>query len=121
MIQFRVIIAGSRSCPQYNEELFEKISELTGHMSPDDMEIVSGTAFGADRLGENYAQKYGIQVTLFAPDWYKYKKAAGPIRNKQMAQYSTHLIALWDGKSRGTSNMIELAKQHGLQTAIIEI
>lgn len=121
MKQFRVIIAGSRGCPQYSEELFEKISELTGHMPPSDMEIVSGTAFGADRLGENYANKYGIQIKRFPPDWNKYGKAAGPIRNKEMSQYGTHLIALHNGKSPGTSNMIELAKQHGLQIAIIEI
>ena len=49
----------------------------------------------------NYSKKY---IYL---DWNKHGKAAGPIRNRQMAEYADCLIAVWDGKSRGTKNMID--------------
>lgn len=68
--------------------------------------VVSGTARGVDTLGERYAKDYGIPVKKFPADWAKHKTAAGPIRNREMANYADALIALWDGESRGTSHMI---------------
>ena len=48
-----------------------------------------------------------LHPELFPADWDKHGRAAGPIRNKQMADYADVLIAVWDGKSRGTKNMID--------------
>ena len=70
-------------------------------------EIVSGRAEGADYLGEQYAKEYNIPLKLFPADWKTHGRAAGPIRNKQMADYADSLIAVWDGKSKGTKNMIQ--------------
>lgn len=50
----------------------------------------------------------------FPADWNAHGKAAGPIRNQQMAQEADVLIAFWDGKSRGTKDMIEKATRAGL-------
>ena len=36
-----------------------------------------------------------------------------------MAIYADALIAFWDGKSKGTKNIIQLAKQRQLKTRII--
>ena len=46
-------------------------------------------------------------------------KAAGPIRNRQMAEYADYLIAFWDGESRGTRNMIETMKKLGKHGVVI--
>ena len=46
--------------------------------------------------------------------WDKHGNSAGMIRNSQMADYADGLIALWDGESRGTKNMIETASKNGL-------
>lgn len=54
----------------------------------------------------------------FPADWGKYGKSAGVLRNKQMAEYADGLIAFWDGKSRGTANMIETAKGLGLRVRV---
>lgn len=70
-------------------------------------EVVSGTAEGADRLGEFWAYRNQIPIKIFKPDWDKFGKAAGHIRNKAMAEYADRVIAFWDGISRGTKNMIE--------------
>lgn len=84
-------------------------------------EIVSGGAIGADRLGMRFAREFDYRLTIFYPGWEKYNKAAGFIRNKKMANYADALIAFWDGKSRGTFNMIEEAGKLGLVIKIVEV
>lgn len=76
-------------------------------------EVVSGKAPGVDTSGEVFADTYNIPVKDFPPDWEKYRHAqgrknpAGVIRNKTMAEYCDCALVFWDGKSRGTKNMLE--------------
>ena len=81
-------------------------------------EVVSGGATGADFQGEQWAKCASIPVKVFLADWLGYGYAAGPIRNRQMAAYADALIAVWDGKSRGTKNMIEEATKRGLKVYV---
>lgn len=117
----RIIIAGSRSCPEGCSLIMARIRKILLHIDPGDIEIVSGGCRGADILGENYAKDNGLTVKRFPADWDKYGKGAGYVRNKAMAEYGTHLIALWDGVSRGTAMMVDLAKDKGLKIRIIKI
>lgn len=98
----KVIIAGSRS-GFVARNVFEAIEESKFVIT----EIVSGTARGVDRDGEYYGKCNNIPIKRFPADWDQYGKAAGYIRNKQMAEYADALIAVWDGESRGTKNMID--------------
>jgi hypothetical protein len=70
-------------------------------------EVVSGHAAGADRLGERWAKEHDIPVKLFLPNWEMYGKKAGPIRNAKMAEYGWYCMLFWDGKSRGSKNMMK--------------
>ena len=108
----KVIIAGSRDFNDY-----EAVKNYADHIlsNQSGIEIVSGGANGADKLGEQYAKEKGYKLTIFKADWDKYGKSAGPKRNAQMAEYADALIAFWDGQSRGTKNMIELAEKHKLK------
>ena len=81
--------------------------------------IVSGHASGADSLGEKFAADHNLQCELYPADWDKQGKAAGPIRNAEMAEVADALIAFWDGQSRETKSMIDLARKTGLQVAIV--
>ncbi len=110
----KVIIAGSRSFNNYS--LLRQICDLELNR---DSEIVSGTANGADKLGEQYADEKGIRKKLFAADWTTHGKSAGYIRNEEMAKYADALIAFWDGKSKGTQHMIELARKYNLLIRIV--
>ncbi|TXI87671.1 MAG: DUF2493 domain-containing protein [Chryseobacterium sp.] len=101
----KTIIAGSRSATYQN--VIDALSAC--HFSDDMTEVVSGCAQGADTHGETIARSMGIPVAKFPADWKQYGKSAGVRRNSQMAQYADALIAVWDGESRGTKNMIELA------------
>ena len=116
---FRVIIAGTRDFSNY-ELLKEKCDNILSTKRQDsNIVILSGTAKGADRLGERYARERGFQLRCFPADWDKDGNKAGPIRNAKMADNADALIAFWDGTSRGTAHMIMTAKEKGLATRVI--
>jgi hypothetical protein len=109
----KTIIAGSRTIKDY-KFLLEAILE-SGFIIT---EVISGNAEGADKLGERFAKENGIKLSARPADWPKYGKAAGPIRNEEMANEAECLIALWDGISKGTKHMIQIAKAKGLKIYI---
>lgn len=111
----KVIIAGSRNFDNY-PLLKSKCDYLLKNKT--DIEIVSGDAPGADTLAKQYAAEKGYKLTLFPADWSKGKKAE-PIRNTEMANYATHLIAFWDSKSKGTFDMICKARDKGLSGRVV--
>ena len=113
----KIIIAGSRDFNDY-EFLKKKLVNLRDLFIDDDV-IISGHARGADALGERFAKEYNIPLKLFPADWNKYGKSAGYIRNKEMADNADVLVAFWDGKSRGTKNMINIAIDKGLEVHIV--
>lgn len=112
----KTIVAGSRSITDY-KTVHSAIYEAPWIIT----EVVSGGAPGVDTLGEQAAAEFGIPVKLFPADWNKHRRAAGPIRNQQMAEYADALIAIWDGVSNGTADMIRRAKHHKLRIHIIKV
>lgn len=98
----RLIIAGSRTihlsedqiCAMLNAANIEEVTE-----------VVCGMAFGIDTSGKEWADNYSIPVAPFPANWDKYGKAAGHIRNAEMAQHADALLLIWDGESKGSSNM----------------
>lgn len=114
----KVIIAGSRNFTDYNF-LAEECNKILAKSVVGIWEVVSGTANGADKLGEKFANENGFAIKRFPADWNKHGKSAGYIRNEEMAKYADALIAFWDGKSKGTKHMIDLARKHDLKVKII--
>jgi hypothetical protein len=110
----KVIIAGGRDFSDY-EKLKTFCEEILSDKT--DIEIVSGKAKGADSLGEEYAKEKNYPVKEFPADW-KLGRGAGYIRNTQMANYANVLICFWDGKSKGTKNMIDAARNKSLQVYV---
>jgi hypothetical protein len=115
----KIIIAGGR---EFNDLdlMTNKMDFFLSKATNMDIEIVSGAARGADLLGEEYAKLRNYPVKQFPADWDKFKKGAGYKRNTEMAEYANALIAFWDGKSRGTMHMINIAKKKGLQVKVVE-
>jgi len=112
----KVIIAGSRTFNDY-KLLYDSCEKALSNSN--NIEIVSGTANGADKLGERYANEKGYKVTQFPADWTNHGKRAGYLRNNQMAVYADALIAFWDYKSKGTGHMIDLAKANNIKVIVI--
>lgn len=98
----KVVIAGSRTIKDYAlilRAILQSRFEIT--------EVVCGCAVGVDRLGHQWAILNEIPIKEMPAQWQKHGKAAGPIRNREMAEYADAAIVVWDGKSRGALNMIE--------------
>lgn len=130
----RIIIAGGRDFNDY-ELLAKECNRIFINLAREGcfpvsvnesrrfIEIVSGTANGADKLGERFAQDYELMVKRFPANWDLYGKSAGYKRNEQMALYAKEdngaLIAFHDGVSKGTGHMIDLARQYGLRVFIV--
>lgn len=112
----KTIIAGSRDVSNYKyiELAMQKINwKVT--------EVVSGMAKGVDTYGLRWAHENQLPVMKFPADWNTHGKSAGPIRNGKMAEYADALVAIWDGKSLGTKNMIRQARDRGLKVAVFLI
>lgn len=110
----RVAIIGSRNFNNYDlvvETLLEYENMITL--------IVSGGAKGADKLGERWAKENNKELLLFYPDWKKYGKSAGVIRNKEIIENSDIVFAFWDGTSKGTKHSIDLSNKLNKEIKII--
>jgi len=110
----KVIVAGTRTVNDYGLVRFA-IEDFPHTIS----EIVCGGAKGVDSLGEKWAVDNNVTVKYFPADWDLHGRSAGPIRNKQMAEYADALILIWDGKSKGSANMLNEAKKKSL--IVVEI
>lgn len=117
---FRVIVAGSRSFKDY-DLMKRSLNRIFSNIKTP-IEIVSGTANGADKLGERYADENGLYVKLMPAEWTKHQRKAGPIRNEEMAKYvapNGGCVIFWDGVSAGTKQMIKIARKYKLKLRII--
>jgi len=120
----KIIIAGSRNFSSQDfETLYERMDHLT--QNHEHIEVVSGTARGADSCGEDWAadrrNQKDIWISRWPADWRQYGKSAGYKRNEQMAAYADALVAFWDGKSKGTKHMIKIANEQGLDVRVIRL
>lgn len=111
----RTIIAGSREITNYGS-VIDAVLNSGFEIS----EVVCGMAKGVDLLGKRWALDYGVPVKEFPADWKNLGIKAGYLRNEQMAGYAERLVAVWDGHSRGTKHMIDIAKREGLTIFIAD-
>lgn len=109
----RLIIAGSRNFTNF-DLLKSRVSALPFKINT----IISGGARGTDSLGEWYAYQNDIPLEIFPANWQKYGKQAGYLRNVEMANNAGALIAFWDGKSKGTKHMINIALEKSLEVVV---
>lgn len=122
MEAYKLLIAGSRTFNNYSlleDEIVKFCQDKEIKISPDSLIIISGTAKGADKLGELFAYKQELFVKRFPADWERFGKAAGYFRNEDMAKEADAGLIFWDRKSKGTKNMISCLSYEGKTTRII--
>lgn len=103
-------IVGSRTIldPFYLNKAYKR---LISHCPDDDIiSVISGGAKGVDSMAKDFAEHYKVPLTVFYPDWDTHGKAAGFIRNEKIIKNATHVIAVWDGVSKGTLHSIKLSR-----------
>jgi len=115
---FKVIIAGSRSFNDY-DFLRKKLDTILININ-EEIEIVCGEAYGADELGKRYAIENKFKIKSMPANWNEFGKAADYIRNEEMAKYADACVCFWDGKSKGTKHMIDLAINYNIKLRIIK-
>lgn len=115
----RVIVCGSRRWHD-REAISERLGALVHEFAPDYPVIVHGGARGADRIAGEEALKHGLLVEEHQAWWQGHGKAAGPIRNEEMAALGAdRCIAFWDGRSTGTADMIARARKRAIPVEIV--
>ena len=106
--KINIAIVGSRDFVDY-KALDKFVQE---HVNLTKIEfVVSGGAKGADKLAEQFANHHSLGIRVIYPNWQKYGKKAGFLRNKLIIEASNIVFAFWDGESRGTLSSINLAKE----------
>ena len=106
----KIIVAGGRDFADK-----KLLADALSCIIWDETTIISGCAKGADTLAIEYANAHEMDLIRVHADWDKYGKSAGVRRNEEMAKVADTLVAFWDGKSRGTKDMIHKALTHGLE------
>lgn len=117
----KIIIAGSRIITEYSFVKEAVIDSGVWSRYGRRIEIVSGMANGVDTLAVEFAERNNLTLHKFPAKWKEYGKRAGYMRNVEMAEFADGLIAIWDGKSRGTKHMIDIATEKDLFVYVFEI
>lgn len=111
---YKIGVVGSRTFRDYSklETVLEKFLPFI---------LVSGGARGADSLAKWFAVKHKLVRIIYTPNWKKYGRAAGFVRNTKIINDSDMLIAFWDGKSKGTKDSIEKARIKNIPIVFVDL
>jgi hypothetical protein len=112
----RTIVAGSRGIYSYLI-----VAVVLDELQPRPTAILCGEARGVDKTGKAWSLVNKIPVESYPADWATYGLSAGPVRNRKMAENAERLVAFWDGRSRGTASMIDIANEIGLIVQVIRV
>lgn len=75
--------------------------------------IISGGARGVDSVAVDEAKRLGMAYEVYPADWSRYGRSAGALRNHQIVEAATEVVAFWDGKSPGTEITMTMARNAG--------
>lgn len=105
----RVLVSGSRSIS--DPALVEQAITESGFPITT---LLSGGARGVDRMAEAWAERHGIPIERIKPDWKRHGRGAGFKANEALISRAEAVVAIWDGVSKGTKSVLELAKSSKL-------
>lgn len=84
--------------------------------------VVSGGAKGVDQIVEMAARQRGLECRIIRPDYQKYPGKFAPlIRNSEIVEAASYLIAFWDGHSTGTPFTVDLARKKGIPVVVYQV
>lgn len=112
----RLAIIGTRDFPGSPETVATAIAQH--NLAP--TAVLCGEARGPDTWGRLWAEQRGIPVISYPADWERYERSAGMIRNREMIGAADAVLALWDGKSKGTRDAIALARRRGIPVYLVD-
>ena len=107
--EMRVAVIGSRGLT---------VDNLEKYLPDDTTEIISGGARGVDASAREYAQRHGLKLTEYLPEYSKYGRSAPLKRNLTIIENADLVLAFWDGLSRGTKYVIDNCKKRNIPVEI---
>lgn len=122
--KMNICIAGSRNITEksiISNAIFTGIDNITTYKDKDNLVFVLGGAKGVDSIAEEVVKSFNYSIIKILPDWNKYGKRAGYLRNAEMIKISDGLIAIWDGISKGTKHTIDLAREKQIPIFVANI
>ncbi len=100
----KIAVVGSRDISLS----FDRFYELLGDLMPDEVTaVISGGARGVDSLAAQFAKMRNIPTEEYLPDYSLFGKIAPLVRNRTIVDNADFVVALWNGKSKGTLNTID--------------
>ena len=115
-----VVIAGGRGFADYELMTTRMDAVLKVHIeSGYEITVISGTANGADKLGEQYAKDHGFKIVRMPAQWDTHGKSAGYKRNVEMADVCDEIVVFWDGISKGTKHMYDIGIRKSIPTYVV--
>lgn len=114
----RLAIVGSRELTDYAwfRERVEQWIRVNGRPE----QIISGGARGADTLAKQFADEEDIFLNELLADWSKGDRA-GPMRNTQIVNSATHVLAFPSKSGRGTQDTIAKARRANKKVVVHQI
>ncbi len=109
--EIKLAIVGWRGAKD-KQVIFSRINEWIQQYGKPSL-IISGGATGVDTFAEEYAKLAGIQTQIFLPEYGKHGRSAPLVRNSQIVNACTHLLALPGTGSKGTFDSIRKAGKAG--------
>lgn len=113
-------VIGSRGFSDY-EYFKKKLIYLTSNIKEEIVFVSGGCKSGGDALIKRFCEEHDWDLVEHLPDWDKYRKSAGFIRNKLIIDDSDYLIAFWNNESKGTKSSIDLAEKKGIPVKIVKV
>lgn len=97
------------------------VDDFSVYLPTDTTAIISGGAKGIDLCAKKYAERIGIPIMEILPVYERYGRAAPLVRNREIVLHADHVLAFWDGQSKGTKHVIDLCQTLGKSVTVISV
>lgn len=111
-----ILVAGSRNFKD-KDLVIRWLSQNL--LRGEDVLINGNCKTGVDAWALTFAKNLNYEVRIFDPDWEKFGRAAGPIRNEEMVKVSDKVVCFWDGSSNGTKSTIDYTLKYKKDLEVI--
>ena len=108
----RLVVTGGRD---FNDiELVHRALNAMSILADGKLEIAHGGATGADTLSATWAKHHNVPCSVFAADWKRLGRSAGPARNAEMLTVFCPDVVLAFPGGNGTADCVRKARARNI-------
>ena len=118
----KVVVSGSRGINNYDYVRNAFIFSGIWKRFKSNLTILHGACKNSpDIQAGKFAKNNALKCEEYPADWDVHGKRAGMLRNIEMGKQADALVAIWDGISKGTKQMIDWCDNRGLYCYVLDI